>query len=132
MSVELKCPEIDDMPIVRFARHAGSSPKGDVMPILRYIRSPDSAPAVQAPLPHRDVSPPARTRRPVTPVRLNRAWPATIVLIALIMFTVFAQTTLTMALTVILVVGGIVLTVVFGTTRITRLRRLIRSQDLRR
>jgi hypothetical protein len=105
------------------------------MAILRYIRSPDSAPVVQAPLPHRDLSPSAQTRRPVTPVRLNRAWPATIVLIALIMFTVFAQTTLEIALTmalVILVVEGIVLTVVFGTTRITRLRRLIRSQDLRR
>ena len=101
------------------------------MPILRFIRSPDSAPAVQAPLPHRDLSPSAQTRRLVTPVRMYRAWPATIVLIALIMFTVFAQTTLEMAL-VILVVGGIVLTVVFGTTRITRLRRLIRSQDLRR
>ena len=71
----------------------------------------------------------------------NRAWPATIALIALIAFAVFiALTTLVMALTmalVILAVGGIVLTLVFGTTRITRLRRLIRcrlirSQDLRR
>jgi hypothetical protein len=64
---------------------------------------------------------------------MNRAWPATIALIALIVFMV--QTTLVMALTmalVILVVGGILLTLVFGTTRITQLRRLIRSKDLRR
>jgi uncharacterized integral membrane protein len=67
---------------------------------------------------------------------MNRAWPAMIVLIALIMFAVFmAQTTPVMALTmalVILVVGGVLLTLVFGTARITRLRRLIRSQNLRR
>jgi uncharacterized integral membrane protein len=97
------------------------------MPILRYICSPDAAPASQAPLPHREVSPPAQTRRPVTPVRMNRAWPATIVMIALIVF--MAPTALAL---VILVVGGILLTLVFGTTRITRPRRLIRSQDLRR
>jgi uncharacterized integral membrane protein len=67
---------------------------------------------------------------------MNRAWPAMIVLIALIMFTVFmAQTTPVMALTmalVILVFGGVLLTLVFGTARIPRLRRLIRSQNLRR
>ena len=60
---------------------------------------------------------------------MNRAWPAMIVLIALIVF--MAQTTPVMAL-VILVVGGVLLTLVFGTARITRLRSLIRSQNLRR
>jgi cell division protein FtsW (lipid II flippase) len=67
---------------------------------------------------------------------VNRAWPATIVLIALIVFTVFmAQTTLVVALLMALLVlmaGGILLNVVLGTTRITRLRRLIRFQDPRR
>ena len=62
-------------------------------------------------------------------------------MIALIVFTVFwAQTTLVMALTmalVTLVAGGILLTLVSGTTwitqlPITRLRRLIRSQSPRR
>lgn len=67
---------------------------------------------------------------------MNRAWPATIVLIALIVFTVFmAQTTLMVALLMallVLVAGGVLLNVVFGTARITRLRRLIRFQDPRR
>ena len=67
---------------------------------------------------------------------MNRAWPGTIVLIALIVFTVFmAQTTLMVALLMallVLVAGGILLTLVFGTARITRLRRLIRVQDPRR
>jgi hypothetical protein len=67
---------------------------------------------------------------------MNRAWPATIVLIALIVFTVFmAQTTLMVALLMallVLVASGVLLNVVFGTARITRLRRLIRFQDPRR
>jgi hypothetical protein len=66
---------------------------------------------------------------------MNPAWPATNATIALIVFAVFmALTTLVMALTmalVILAVGGIVLTLVFGTNRITRLRRLIRSSASR-
>jgi len=67
---------------------------------------------------------------------MNRAWPATIMLIALIVFAVSkAQTTLVMALLMgllVLVAGGILLTLVFGTTRITQLRRLSRFQDPRR
>jgi hypothetical protein len=67
---------------------------------------------------------------------MNWAWPATIVLIALIVFTVFtAQTTPLLALTMallVLVAGGILLTAVFGTTWITQLRRLIRFQGPRR
>lgn len=67
---------------------------------------------------------------------MNRAWPATIMLIALIVFAVsMAQTTLVMALLMallVLVAGGVLLTLVFGTTRITELRRLIRFQDPRR
>jgi uncharacterized membrane protein len=64
----------------------------------------------------------------VTPARVNRAWPATIALIALIAFAmVWAQSTLTVALTVALmalVAGGVLL--VSGTTWITRVRRPIR------
>jgi hypothetical protein len=63
---------------------------------------------------------------------MNPAWPATIVLIAAIVFTVFwAQTTLMMALLMalsVLVVGGILLTLVSGTAWITQLRRSIGSR----
>src|SRR5258708_37935375 len=86
MSVELKYPEIDDIPMWRFACHAGYTPRGGVMPTLH--RTHHSARAGTAPAPrvariHRGASPPARERRPVAPTRMNRAWPAPIALIAL-------------------------------------------------
>lgn len=60
---------------------------------------------------------------------MNRAWPAAITLVALIVFMVFlAQTTLLMALAMALatlVAGGILLTLMFGTIWITQLRHLI-------
>lgn len=113
------------------------------MSILHRVHPPGGpgAPADPAPaarLPHRDAAPAARVRRLVTPARMNRAWPATLVLIAVVVFAAFmAQTTPLLALTMALLVlaAGVVLltmlfgaTAVFGTTPLTRLRRLI-SRD---
>jgi hypothetical protein len=77
---------------------------------------------------------PARVRRLLSPSRRNWAWPATLALLALIVFImVWAQTTLLTALVAALataVAGGVLLTLVFGPGWITRMRRL--PQGLRR
>jgi hypothetical protein len=88
---------------------------------------PSTAPAPRIPLPHHEVSLPARVRRLLTPVRKSRAWPAAIALIALIVFAVaWAQTSLVSALVMALatlVAGAMLLTLMFGTAWITQPRR---------
>ena len=110
------------------------------MSILHRVRHP-GAPADPAPaarFPHRDAAPAARVRRPVTPARMNRAWPATIVLIAVIVFAVFMALStplLAMAMALLVLAAGVVLittlfgaTAVLGVSPLTRLRRLL-SRD---
>jgi hypothetical protein len=109
------------------------------MSILHRVRHPgapaDPAPAARSP--YRDAAPVARVRRPVTAARMNRAWPATIVLIAVIVFAVFmALSTPLLAMALLVLAAGVVLlivlfgaTAVFGTTSpMIRLRHLI-SRD---
>jgi len=104
------------------------------MPITRRTRDParpDTAPAPRIPVPHHELSLPARLRRLVTPSPKRRAWPASlaaITLIALIVFIVsWVQTTVFMALIMALaavVAGGFLLTLLLGTGWITQPRRL--------
>jgi O-antigen/teichoic acid export membrane protein len=65
-------------------------------------------------------------RPSTTPAGMNRAWPATLGLIALIVFAVaWAQTTVMLALVMALaalVAGAVLLTLMFGTAWITRPR----------
>jgi hypothetical protein len=86
---------------------------------------PSPAPAPRTPLPHREVSLPARVRRLVTP-RTNRTWPALIALSGLIVFAVvWAQTTVVLALVMALATlaaGAVLLTLMFGTAWIIRPR----------
>jgi uncharacterized integral membrane protein len=100
------------------------------MPTMRRTRDParpSATPAPRIPLPHHEISLPARLRRLVTPSRKNRPWPATIVVIALIVFTIsWAQTTALMALIMslaALVAGAVLLTLMFGTAWIMEPRR---------
>lgn len=83
------------------------------MPILRRTRRTDHTPA-----------------RPAAAVQvspMNRAWPALVMLVALVVFTVLmAQTTLLVALVMAiatLLAGGILLALMFGADWTTRLRR---------
>jgi hypothetical protein len=70
------------------------------------------------------VSVPARLRRLLTPPRLSRAWPASITLLALIVFVMFwAQITLMVALIAALatlLAGSALLTLMCGTGRTAR------------
>jgi hypothetical protein len=100
------------------------------MPILRRDYDParpTAAPAPRVPVPHREVSLPARARRLVSPSRKNRAWPAAFAVIALIVFAVvWAQTNLVLALVTALaalVAGAMLLTLMFGTAWIIQPRR---------
>jgi hypothetical protein len=100
------------------------------MPILRRNHDParpNTAPAPPVPVPHREVSLPARARRLVTPYRRKRAWPAAIAVIALIVFSVvWAQTSLVLAVVVALAAlaaGAMLLTLMFGTAWIIQPRR---------
>ena len=104
------------------------------MPTLRRTRDPARpSQAPRVPLPHHELSLPARVRRLLTPSRKSRAWPAMITLIALIVFTIFwVQTTALMALIVALATiafGAVLLTLMFGTAWIIEPRR--RSLRLR-
>jgi uncharacterized integral membrane protein len=107
------------------------------MPTVRRTRDPgrpSATPAPRVPLPNHEISLPARLRRLLTPSRKGRAWPATIAVIALIVFTVFwVQTTALAALIVALatlVAGAVLLTLMFGTAWIIEPRR--RTPRLRR
>jgi len=119
----------DDIPIPRLTRHTGS-PEGEVMSIRRTRdpAPPATAPAPRIPLPQHEASLPARLRRLVTPAPKIRAWPAAIVLIALIVFIVsLVQTTVSMALIMglaTLVAGAVLLTLMYGTAWITGPRTL--------
>jgi hypothetical protein len=100
------------------------------MPILRRDHEParpNTAPAPRVPIPRHEVSLPARVRRLVTPSRRNKAWPATIAVIALIVFAVvWAQTSVVLALVMALAAltaGAVLLTLMFGTDWIIRPRR---------
>jgi hypothetical protein len=79
------------------------------------------------------VSLPSRLRRLLTPPRLSRAWPASITLLALIVFIMFwAQATPLVALIAALatlVAGAVLLTLMFGTGWIAHARH---PADLRR
>ena len=81
------------------------------------------------PISNRTYRDPVRPAAGVQVSPMNRAWPAAIVLAALVVFMVFlAQTTLLLALAMTLatlVAGGILLTLMFGTIWITQLRHLI-------
>jgi hypothetical protein len=98
------------------------------MPILDRTHDPArpiTAPAPRIPLPHHEVTIPARLRRLLTPSR--RAWPTTIALLTLIVFIMFwTETTLLTALIAALATlaaGGIWHTLPFGTGWITERRR---------
>ena len=126
--VESEYPANDDIPVLRLTRHTGSPRKGDVMPILDRTHDPArpiTAPAPRIPLPHHEMSIPARLRRLLTPSR--RAWPTTIALLALIVFIMFlTETTLLTALIAALATlaaGGILLILLFDTGWITQRRR---------
>jgi hypothetical protein len=59
---------------------------------------------------------------------MKLVWPVTIVLVAVMMFVLFWQTTLAMALAMAvatLLAGGILLRVMFGTSWIMQLRHLL-------
>lgn len=101
------------------------------MPTMRRTYDParpSPTPAPRVPLPHHEISLPARLRRLVTPSRKNRAWPVAIAVLVLIVFTVFwAQTTVLMALIMALAtltVGAGLLSLMFGTAWIIEPRRL--------
>jgi uncharacterized integral membrane protein len=83
------------------------------MPILHWIRRPAEPDSVSVPA--------------VQAARVGLAWPVSIALLALLVFTMFwAQTTLMVALIAALaaaVAGGFLLTLMFGTGWITRRRR---------
>jgi hypothetical protein len=98
------------------------------MPILDRTHDPArpiSAPAPRIPLPDHEVAIPARLRRLLTPSR--RAWPATIALLALIVFIMFwTETTLLTALIAAwatLAAGGILHILLFDAGWITQRRR---------
>jgi hypothetical protein len=121
----------DDIPTLRLTRHTGSTPEGDVMPTMRRTHDParpSPTPAPRVPLPHHEISLPARLRRLVTPSRENRPWPVAIAVIALIVFIVsWAQTTVLMALILALatlVAGAVLLTLMFGPAWMIQPRRL--------
>jgi uncharacterized integral membrane protein len=64
--------------------------------------------------------------------RMNLVWPVTIVLAALMMFVLFWQTTLALALAMAvatLLAGGILLRVMYGTSWIMQLRHLLRGKN---
>ena len=86
----------------------------------------DSVPVAR--LPHRDNAPIPRSRRLVIPRGTDWAWPATIIMIAAIVFVAsLILTTLGMALAMALTslaVGGIVLAMLSGSTWATWLDRL--------
>jgi hypothetical protein len=100
------------------------------MPINRRTHDPArpaTAPASRVSPPLHEVPRPDGAHRLVTPSRANRAWPAMITLMALIVFTVaLAQTGFVVALVAALaalVAGAVLLTLMFGTTWIIRPRR---------
>jgi uncharacterized integral membrane protein len=115
---------------------------GDVMPILHRTRGnssdPNTAPAAPlAEVPHAADAPSVpRTR---TSIAWAAIWTAAIAFIALIVFMLQntrsidvsflgMHGTLPLAIALLIaVVGGVLLTLVFGTVRITQLRRLVRG-----